>query len=533
MRRRALLSAGAAAALAGCLPAPEVLLASRWVGVAPERGHRLRAPRPARADGPLRRVGALVLGGGVSGLAALRALVEGGVDDAQLLELDDAVGGNSRGHTLAGSGCPMGAHYLPVPGAAAPEVREWLQQIGLLRMTPRGLQPDERHLCHAPQERLFIDGAWQDGLLPSAEGRPATRAQYRRFAQAVAEAQRALPFAMPTTGLAWQPGHAALDAQRFDQWLQAQGLDDSRLLGHLDYCCRDDYGAGIASVSAWAGLHYFASRHGFAAPGEEAAERDAVFTWPEGNAALVRALATPLAPRLHLGRTVLAVEVGRHAVQVQAWNEAQDAPERWQAERVVVALPLHVAQHLVQGLDAPRQRALRETALATRHAPWLVANLQLDAWPLARTGAPLAWDNVPFLPAGRSPMLGYVHARHQSLRTDAAAEPPVITAYLALPETERGRLLSGSAADWTAEVLAHLAPLHPDLAQRLRQADLTRWGHAMAIPAPGVAGQPARRALREPEGRVAFVHTDLAGYSVFEEAFTLGARAGRTLARLG
>ena len=30
-------------------------------------------------------------------------------------------------------------------------------------------QYDERHLCHSPQERLFIDGEWHEGLLPPAE----------------------------------------------------------------------------------------------------------------------------------------------------------------------------------------------------------------------------------------------------------------------------------------------------------------------------------------------------------------------------
>ena len=45
--------------------------------------------------------------------------------------------------------------------------------------------------------------------------------------------------------------------------LAAQGIDAPALRWYIDYCCRDDYGAGAAQVSAWAGLHYFASRHGF------------------------------------------------------------------------------------------------------------------------------------------------------------------------------------------------------------------------------------------------------------------------------
>jgi hypothetical protein len=65
----------------------------------------------------------------------------------------------------------------------------------------------------------------------------------------------------------------------------------------------------------------------------------------------------------------------------------------------------------------------------------------------------------------------------------------------------------------------------------LQQADLMRWGHAMAIPAPGVRSQPARQALRQARGRVRFAHSDLAGYSVFEEAFTLGLDAVAGLRR--
>ena len=77
--------------------------------------------------------------------------------------------------------------YLPVPGEHAHEVTQWLR-IGLRRVEagPRG--HDERHLCHSPQERLFIDGRWVDGLLPldgaaRRRARAPTLAQYRRFAQ--------------------------------------------------------------------------------------------------------------------------------------------------------------------------------------------------------------------------------------------------------------------------------------------------------------------------------------------------------------
>src|SRR5450755_3791708 len=50
--------------------------------------------------------------------------------------------------------------------------------------------------------------------------------------------------------------------------------------------------------------------------------------------------------------------------------------------------------------------ALVEAARLVRHAPWLVANLQLDAALDDRPGAPLSWDNVLYDSTG----LGYVDA---------------------------------------------------------------------------------------------------------------------------
>ena len=77
-----------------------------------------------------------------------------------------------------------------------------------------------------------------------------------------------------------------------------------------------------------------------------------------------------------------------------------------------------------------------------------------------------------------------------------------------------------------------LAPTHPDLPAKLQRIDLARHGHAMAIPAPGVRGDAALAALASgPTGRLHWAHSDLAGYSVFEEAFTAGDAAGRAAAR--
>ncbi len=521
VRRRSVLQAALAWPLAGCTrgggpPPPQ----GGWVGEAHDRGHRLRQTLPAvPTSAAARKAAVLVIGAGVAGLAAARGFLRAGVDDVQLLELEDQPGGNSRGHRMAGMACPLGAHYLPQPGAPAHEVSDWLHELGLLRHQHGRSVADERHLCHSPQERLYFDGAWHDSLLPPADAGSTTLAQYRRFSSLVAQAPA---FGIPSHRTAWTAEHAALDGQRFSAWLDRQQLDDVQLRWYLDYCCRDDYGAGLATVSAWAGLHYFASRHGFHAPGDGQSDREPVFTWPEGNAWLVQRLAAPLAGRIHTGRVVARVREERQGVQVLAWQG--DQLEAWSAGTVVLALPLFIAARL---LGNPPD-ALRQAAAANVQSPWLVANLHIDQPLLDRTGVPPAWDNVVY--GSRS--LGYVDAMHQSLRPHAGST--VLTAYTALPGAERSALLDEPWATWARRVVDDLSPVHPDLPQRVQRIDLMRYGHAMALPTPGLhASAAARAALRGGSGRVRFAHADLAGYSVFEEAFTAGCEAAREPIRIG
>lgn len=525
--------AGAAALgsvpLLGCSRDPLADMTVRWVGAGHERGHRLRETRSGSLAAPAltRRVGVLVIGAGIAGLAAARGLARLGIDDVHVLELEDAAGGNSRGNAIAGMGCPLGAHYLPLPGEHAVEVAEWLDELGLRRIEAGRVVYDERHLCHSPQERLFIDGHWHDGLLPpvealASEQRERTQAQYRGFAAAVDRIAAGDRFRMPTARAPWTPELAALDAQTFAAWLDREGFDAPALRTYLDYCCRDDYGATSAQVSAWAGLHYFASRHGFHAPGDDDGERDGVLTWPEGNGWLASRLAAPLGDRLHTGRVALSLREGRDQVELDVWNEREQRVERWVAPQVVLALPLFVALRL---FESPPQ-ALAAAVAAMRHAPWLVANLHCERPPIDRGGAPPAWDNV----IHGSAALGYVDAMHQSLRPHPG--PTVLTAYWALGGDEpsqaiaaRKSLLEDSAESWARRVLDDLAVAHPDLPRHVRQVDLMRYGHAMSIPVPGLRGHAALLALAGPGARVRFAHADLSGYSVFEEAFFHGTRA--------
>ncbi|MFY7905000.1 MAG: hypothetical protein ACOVO0_02595, partial [Burkholderiaceae bacterium] len=116
---------------------------------------------------------------------------------------------------------------------------------------------------------------------PVADVGEPTLAQYRRFAQLVRQAQVRSLYTVPVQKWPLPLDQQMLDAHVFSSWLAQHGLNDAYLRWYLDYCCRDEYGAGTDTVSAWAGIHYFASRHGFHAPGDDSADAEAepVLTW--------------------------------------------------------------------------------------------------------------------------------------------------------------------------------------------------------------------------------------------------------------
>ncbi|RYY73469.1 MAG: hypothetical protein EOO24_46505, partial [Comamonadaceae bacterium] len=408
--------------------------------------------------------------------------------------------------------CPLGAHYLPVPTDAAPEVQALLEELGVRRRVAGRWTYDERHLCHAPQERLFFQGQWQEGLLPLNGVGASTLAQYARFAQEVEKVRAGGAFRIP---LRSRDALRAWDGETFAAWLARHGLTDPQLRWYLDYCCRDDYGADSTQVSAWAGLHYFAARHGFHPPGAETGdEREAVLTWPQGNGWLAQSLARPLADRFRGGQLVMRIAERRHGIEVDALDAGTGRVERWLADRCIVALPAFVAARVV---ESPPD-ALRQLARRTRYAPWLVANLHLRAPLMEKGDAPLSWDNVVY---GAGDSLGYVNATHQNL--ERGAGPTVLTWYLAPGEAARGELLERPWTHWRDRILSELATPHGDLPGLVTQIDIARYGHAMPVPVPGaLAGMPAP----PDSARVQYAHSDWAGYSIFEEAFTLGHRAG-------
>jgi len=540
MKRRNFLAslaaagAGSMASLAGCGTATAPLPPGELYGTALDLGHLLREPDfPPPSE--TRRVPVAIVGAGVGGLAAGWKLAKSGFADFLIVDLEAEAGGNSRAGRNAVSAYPWGAHYLPLPTREATAVRELLSELGVLQGDPRALRPryDERYLCSTPQERLYRNGAWQEGILPQAGVGAAEREQYRRFhalmdgfrKQRDKDGRRA--FALPMALSSRASDLLQLDTLSMRDWLLGQGLDSAHLHWYVDYACRDDYGTGSAEVSAWAGIHYFACRDGEA----QDAAGDTVLTAPEGNAWLARGMAKSIAERAgdRLLKGTLAFRVAETGKQIEIdlWLPAEQRTLRLVADQLIWAAPLFLVPHVFAGHEA-----LKVAARGYSHAPWLVANLTLAHFPEDRTGAPPAWDNV--LHSG--PGLGYVVATHQQMRLRPAAT--VLTYYRALNEMtpQQGRVLLRDTARevWAEQILSELERPHPNIRAVTTRLDVFRNGHAMARPLPGFLSGAARQCFAADGERLRFAHADVSGFSLFEEAQYRGVLAAeRTLHRLG
>lgn len=506
-------------------PAPTVSV--RYPGL-PE-GHRLRDQTVPPKPDQYAQCETLILGSGAAALSAAWYLAKHGYHNFLIAEGFER-NGNNAAYTYGSLKAPSGAHYLALPSRESVYVRSLLQDLGILlddidAPLPRYRETD---LVFAPAERLFYQNHWQESLLPQNDS------DSRRFFTHIAALKTARgndglkAFAVPIALSSRDTRYRQLDTLTFADWLAQNAYRSPTLLWYLDYCCRDDYGQGIRQVSAYAGLHYFAARNN---------PIDAVLTWPEGLTHLSEAVHR----HIHLEewqdcRKLNGAMAFRQPVSVPAaalhireqddgvtvlLHDGNGKTTQIQAKRVISAMPLAVAARVVESFQQ-----YAGSSMLPESAPWLIGNFVLRSFP-RETDHELAWDNVVY----GSPALGYVNATNQLIHV-AKPEAGIFTAYTALnhdtPANVRRYLLSADSDALLATATQDLITAYgKNFWLHVKHIDITVRGHGMTVPQPGYLNQPALQQLRAHRSRLLFAHSDLSGYSVFEEANYWGVQAAK------
>jgi hypothetical protein len=493
-----------------------------------KQGHRFARDWGSKAlptPSSERCVNTVILGGGIAGLTAGWRLAQADFKDFLLLQGFEQYG-NASGGQWQDVSYPRGAHYLPFPTPESIHVQEILRAFGILQ--GQNLADinsyDERCVLHSPDERLWLGGReeWHDTILPPAAKGSSDLAQQQRFFRYVNSLKGkrgtdgkvlfAIPIAFSSQDAEWRK----LDTMTFDEWLNREGYTSASFRWYLDYGCRDDYGFGSDKVSAWAGIHYFASR----VHDSEKPHQTSLLTWGGGLNPLAKQLSQASLPQ-QLPQAAMRMVETRDGVQV--WStDMHGKVTLIHAKRAICAMPLHVLKHVFPqikdyGFDVEQD--------ILPHVPWLVSNIWLNGFPLEVGDVPLSWENIVY----GSKSLGYVTATQQWIRV---ARPPrsVFTAYHSFADQE-----PAIARRWMQNASVHelldvgiqdvIKVYGTDLWSCVAGVEVMMRGHAMSAPVKGYLSQKGLLALRDADQKVTFAHSDLSGYSIFEEASWWGWQA--------
>ena len=487
-------------------------------------GHKIRnvsISRPAEVS----KEDVVIVGGGVAGLSAARWLKKEGTS-FRLLELETESGGNSRSGSNKLGRYPLGAHYLPIPSVRHSSLLTFLEECNVINGYQNGLPTfNEYHLCFDPKERLFVGHHWQEGLIPNDGISQTERDQIRKFHdlmhyyRELVGSDGKFAFDIPIDDSSKDESLLQLDRITMDRFLSDHNLTTQPIRWYVNYCCSDDFGSTLEETSAWAGIHYFASRKGKATN----AGIEDVLTWPEGNCFLVDHLLKDISDRITPNSAVIGITPKDNVVEVDYFDASAGIIKRIESKAVIVAVPTFVAKYLV--------RSKRDVDYSSfQYAPWMVANIIVDSWLVERRGEPLSWDNVIY----GSSSLGYVLSHHQEV--GLASQQKTITYYRALTGADcaqsRKTAMDTTWESWRDSIFNDLRIAHPEMEHFAKQLDVWVWGHGMIRPSPKFIWGDTRKSAQQSIGnQIFFANSDLSGISVFEEAFESGIKAATALMR--
>ena len=352
-------------------------------------------------------------------------------------------------------------------------------------------------LCAEPEERLFFRGIWYEGLYPRAGASREDREELSRFERemlrfAALQGREGAPRLRPPPPPLLRRrrvdrARPDLDARVADARAASRARASS---GSPSTPRRDDFGSSLDDTSAWAGIHYFASRLRGASP-------DGPFEEPAAVPDLARGERPPReAPR-----------EGRRRPDRDRRRRLRRRPE---GRRRHAPLARRPAERGRRGDGAARR--LRAAALHGREGPRAVAREPARLPALLRVRA-VARRQPDALRAARRPRLPPLLgqrplrlARPRLRRRDApdgdrGHGPTVLTYYLVFageePRKAREKLLSATWSELAQAVLADLSRAHPDLPVPRDERRRLPLGPRDGAPAPRLRLAPRPRRARE------------------------------------
>ncbi len=435
----------------------------------------IRDKAPGPAGGRVRDAGnfdAVVIGGGLSGLSAGYFLRSRNI---LVLEAESKPGGRARMESFSGTdrfwSYSVGMVYIGEPQG---EIGTMFKDLGL---SPK--------LITMPEHSLFSGGKivphWltKDGSnLPDPPYGPADREKFGKLQKFFADMTAGHKLAVPIENA--EPAVLAeYDKESYWDFLEREY---GRVVAEIgDAYCRDVFGDGARSVSAYAGILY------------QASERDTSYTFEGGMGDLPDALHKRLGRRVRTGAFVWNVREIPDGVEVDFTRHGKDYRAR--AKVAVMAVSSLIARRIAPGLSDEKRQALSQV----RYSSYVLVPMRLKRTIWADSF--VLWNPKAFfmdltLPRADNEPLKRTPGRGQ-----------VLVAYAPLGAEGRPFVLKATDAEIISRTFKDFDLMFPGASQQVREARVVRWGHAMPLPYAGYLTKVRPRVAR-PEGRILFAGVD-------------------------
>jgi monoamine oxidase len=453
---------------AGC-PIDSTLLAAPDSGAPFVEGehfevcHQIRDGHVFDRPAATKKVGIVIIGGGVAGLSAAYFL--GGKNDWLLLEKEDHFGGNAYQEEYAGQPFATGSAYA-YRGDAGDHLAA---ELGLKLLPVNNPDPTIIH-------GTFVPDTWKAGLdqLPFPKEVIASFKKFRDEIMKLDLKARALE----------------LDAQPFSNFTAAYSKEITQF---WDDYGPSNWGATTEDTSAYVAVE--------AMQGLINGDDDQRVILPGGLGCITHRLVEVLLPKYKdrmLGEaTVVAIEPAADSVSVTYFHGGQLTTVS--AKAVIMCVPKLIASRLITDLPAEQKKAMRRT----RYAPYPVVNVIFDR-PVYNRGYDTWCPGNTFT--------DFIVADWTVRNTPGYKQKNnILSFYTPLREYQRATLLQEeNCKSLAANVLADFQKLLPEFNVNPVEVRIYRRGHPMFIAAPGQFTKN-RLAAAHPLDRIYFGNADSGG----------------------